>query len=232
MTVVRLRADGRFGYLDTMLNFAFQSSKPLNILCLGAHCDDIEIGCGGTLLRLIEQKRVGRVDWIVFSSNPTRAKEAARGAEYFLEGVPERNVEMHAFADGFFPYMGAEVKAAFEGLKKHGAPDLIFTHHKDDLHQDHRLLAQLTWNTFRNHAILEYEITKYDGNPFSPNTYVTLDEATCARKVEGLMMAFESQASKGWFTPDTFMATLRLRGVECASPTKFAEAFVCRKAVI
>jgi LmbE family N-acetylglucosaminyl deacetylase len=109
---------------------------------------------------------------------------------------------------------------------------VVFTHHRHDLHQDHRLLAELTWNTFRNHLVLEYEIPKYDGNPFEPNTYVTLDEGTCRRKVDGIMGAFESQTNKGWFTPDTFMATLRLRGVECASPTRFAEAFVCRKVVI
>ncbi len=215
-----------------MLNFAFQSPAPLHVLCLGAHSDDIEIGCGGTLLRLIQQKKVARVDWVVFSSNAVRVKEAGRGAELFLQGLDQRGVEMYTFADGFFPYVGADVKTAFEALKKRMNPDLIFTHHKDDLHQDHRLLSELTWNTFRNHTIMEYEIPKYDGNPFSPNTYVTLDESICRKKVDHLMAAFESQASKGWFTPDTFMATLRLRGVECASPTRFAEAFVCRKVVV
>lgn len=215
-----------------MMTFAFQSPRPLSVLCLGAHCDDIEIGCGGTLLRLIAEKRVARVDWVVFSSNAVRAKEATRGAEHFLAGLDQRNVEMYTFSDGFFPYVGADVKTAFEAIKRRCNPDLVFTHHRDDLHQDHRLLAELSWNTFRNHAIFEYEIPKYDGNPFSPNTYVTLDESTCRRKVDGLMTAFESQASKGWFTEDTFMATLRLRGVECASPTKFAEAFVCRKVVL
>jgi LmbE family N-acetylglucosaminyl deacetylase len=215
-----------------MLDLAFQSSRPLHVLCLGAHCDDIEIGCGGTILRLIAEQKVARVDWVVFSGNELRAAEARRGAEYFLAGVGQRNVEVHSFRDGFFPYVGAEVKGEFEKLKQRINPDVVFTHHRHDLHQDHRLLAELTWNTFRNHLVLEYEIPKYDGNPFEPNTYVTLDEGTCRRKVDGIMAAFASQANKGWFTPDTFMATLRLRGVECASPTKFAEAFVCRKMVL
>lgn len=215
-----------------MLNFAFNSTRPLHLLCLGAHCDDIEIGCGATVLRLIAEGKVARVDWVVFSSNAVRGAEAARGAEAFLAGVEQRGVEIYTFADGFFPYVGADVKTAFEGLKKKMNPDVVFTHHRDDLHQDHRLLAELTWNTFRNHVVLEYEIPKYDGNPFSPNVYVPVGEEVARRKVDGIMGAFASQAGKGWFTPDTFMATLRLRGVECASPTKFAEAFVCRKVVV
>jgi LmbE family N-acetylglucosaminyl deacetylase len=215
-----------------MMNFAFNSRRPLHLLCLGAHCDDIEIGCGGTILRLIAERRVARVDWIVFSSNAVRGAEATRGAEAFLDGLEQRDVELYTFADGFFPYVGADVKTAFESIKKRCNPDVVFTHHRDDLHQDHRLLAELTWNTFRNHVVLEYEIPKYDGNPFSPNFYVPVDEAVARRKASGIVESFASQAGKGWFTSDTFMATLRLRGVECASPTKFAEGFVCRKVVL
>src|SRR5690349_18824823 len=208
-----------------MLNLTFNTPRPLHLLCLGAHCDDIEIGAGGTILRLIAERRVARVDWIVFSSDDTRAAEARAAADFFLAGVEQRNVQLHTFRDGFLPYVGADVKAAFEAIKKQSNPDLILTHHRGDLHQDHRLLAELTWNTFRNHLILEY-----DGNPSNPNTYIPLDEATCRRKVEGVTTSFRSQASKPWFTPDTFMATLRLRGVESA--TRFAEAFVCRKVII
>lgn len=215
-----------------MLTFNFSTPSPLHVLCLGAHCDDIEIGCGGTIMRLIAEGRVAAVNWIVFSSNEVRAAEARRGAEWFLRGARKTHVELMKFRDGFFPYVGADVKNAFEAIKQRLNPDLIFTHHRDDLHQDHRFLAELTWNTFRNHAILEYEIPKYDGNPFSPNVYVTLDENICRRKVEGLMEAYESQAAKPWFTPDTFQATLRLRGMECAAPTRFAEAFICRKVVL
>jgi LmbE family N-acetylglucosaminyl deacetylase len=203
--------------------------KPLRLLCLGAHCDDIEIGCGGTLLRLIADNRVAHVDWIVFSSNPERAEEARRGAEIFLRGLPSRTIEILSFRDGYFPYEGAAVKTAMAAVGMRTDPDIVFTHHRDDLHQDHRLLAELTWNTFRNHAILEYEIMKYDGNPFTPNLYMILDEASCRRKIDGLFEAYPTQARKPWFTADTFMATLRLRGVESASPTGFAEAFTSRK---
>lgn len=215
-----------------MLNLTFNTPRPLHLLCLGAHCDDIEIGAGGTILRLIAERRVARVDWVVFSSDDTRAAETRAAADFFLAGIEQRNVQLHTFRDGFLPYVGADVKTAFETIKKQSNPDLILTHHKGDLHQDHRLLAELTWNTFRNHLILEFEIPKYDGNPFCPNAYVTLDEGTCRRKVEGLTSSFKSQATKPWFTADTFMATLRLRGVESASPTRFAESFVCRKLIL
>jgi LmbE family N-acetylglucosaminyl deacetylase len=215
-----------------MLNLSFDAGAPLHVLCLGAHCDDIEIGCGGTILRLAEAGRIGRVDWIVFSSNEVRGPEAERGAAAFLARIPDRNVDLLDFADGSFPFVGTGIKAAFEALKGKTDPDLIFTHHGGDLHQDHRLLAELTWNTFRNHLILEYEIPKYDGNPFLPNVYVPLTEEACDRKVDVVLTAFASQAGKGWFTSDTFMSTLRLRGVECASPTRFAEAFVVRKIVL
>jgi LmbE family N-acetylglucosaminyl deacetylase len=206
--------------------------KPLRVLCLGAHCDDIEIGCGGTLLRLIAERRIAHVDWVVFSSTRERAEEARRGADLFLRGVPSRSVTIQAFRDGYFPYEGGAVKDAVAAIGASTDTDLVFTHHRDDLHQDHRLIAELTWNTFRNHIVLEYEITKYDGNPFSPNFYVGLDEATCRRKIEDLFEAYPTQARKAWFTADTFMATLRLRGVESASATRYAEAFVCRKTCI
>ncbi len=215
-----------------MLNFAFNSPKPLHLLCLGAHSDDIEIGAGGTILRLIAERKVDRVDWVVFSANGVRGIEASKSAQLFLNGLDQINIETYSFQDGFFPYNGAEIKLAFEALKRKLNPDIVLTHHRDDLHQDHRVLAELTWNSFRNHIVMEYEIPKYDGNPYSPNTYVTLDEPTCRKKVENLAAGFPSQAGKPWFTPDTFMSTLRLRGVECASPTRHAEAFICRKVVI
>jgi LmbE family N-acetylglucosaminyl deacetylase len=215
-----------------MRELSFNFPSPLHVLCLGAHCDDIEIGCGGTILHWIARQKVARVDWAVFSSDDIRGAEAARSAEVFLAGAPQKNVELYTFADGFFPYAGADLKTAFEALKREIDPDVIFTHHRDDQHQDHRLVAELTWNTWRRHLILEYEIPKYDGNPFSPNVYVPLDEGVVRRKVETVTEVFASQQSKHWFAPDTFMATLRLRGVECASPTRFAEAFVGRKVTL
>ena len=215
-----------------MRELTFHSDSPLHVLCLGAHCDDIEIGCGGTILHLIARQKVARVDWVVFSSNEVRGAEATRSAEVFLAAAPQKDVKLYTFHDGFFPYLGADVKTAFEALKHEIDPDVIFTHHRDDRHQDHRLIAELTWNTWRRHLILEYEIPKYDGNPFSPNLYVPLDEGIVRRKVETITNTFESQQSRHWFTADTFMATLRLRGVECSSPTRFAEAFVARKVTL
>lgn len=215
-----------------MLNLTFNSDRPVHALCVGAHCDDIEIGCGGTILRLAREGRLSGVTWVVFSSNEARAAEARRAADFFLEGVGHRQVEVLTFRDGYFPHEWAAVKGAYDAVRQRVRPDVVFTHHKADLHQDHRVLAELTWNLFRDHLIFEYEIPKYDGNPFDPNAYVTLDEQVVRRKVEGLMTTFPTQGSKPWFTPDTFRATLRLRGMECASPTRFAEAFVCRKAVL
>ncbi len=206
-------------------------ATPLQILCLGAHADDLEIGCGGTLLTLLAQRRDLRIHWVVFSGTAARAAEARVSAGRFLEGACEQEVEVKAFRDGFFPYMGYDIKECFEELKQRCSPHLIFTHYRDDRHQDHRLIAELTWNTFRDHLILEYEIPKYDGDLGSPNLFVHLDETTCRRKVRGVIDAFQTQQNRHWFTEDAFLALLRLRGVESAAPSGYAEGFFCRKAV-
>jgi len=203
--------------------------RPPSILCLGAHADDIEIGCGGTVLRLLQTFPEARITWIVFSSNSARRKEALRSAGLFLKGATSKQVVVRSYRDGFFPYQGARIKEEFERLKKLIDPDLIFTHYRKDLHQDHRLLNELTWNTFRNHFVLEYEIPKYDGDLGSPNVFVPLDESTCKRKEEFLDRAFQTQRTKHWFSEGTFLALMRLRGVESNSPTRFAEAFYGRK---
>jgi LmbE family N-acetylglucosaminyl deacetylase len=203
--------------------------RPPHVLCLGAHADDIEIGCGGTILRLLEMQPDIRVDWIVFSSSKLRRREALRSAGYFLKGVRSKKVIVRSYQDGYFPYLGAKIKDDFERLKRRIQPNLIFTHYRHDLHQDHRLVNELTWNTFRNHLILEYEIPKYDGDLGSPNLFSPLDESICRRKSELLRKAFGSQASKKWFSDATFLAMMRLRGVEAGSPTGFAEAFYARK---
>jgi LmbE family N-acetylglucosaminyl deacetylase len=195
------------------------------ILCLGAHCDDIEIGCGGTILKLIENYSNIVFYWVVFSSNEQRAKEAIKSANNFLKGAKVENIIVNKFRNGFFPYIGAEIKEYFEQLKQEISPDLIFTHYRHDLHQDHRLISDLTWNTFRNHLILEYEIPKYDGDLGSPNFFVHLDESVCRRKVHHLLDAFETERQKQWFTEDTFLSIMRLRGVESNSPDKYSEAF-------
>jgi len=203
----------------------------LNVLCLGAHSDDIEIGCGGTLLRLIDEHPLLNIFWIVFGANGRRINEAQKSAELFLSGVSEKHVEIKGFQDGYFPYIGAEIKDCFEELKGQFSPDLIFTHYRKDLHQDHRLIEELTWNTFRNHLILEYEIPKYDGDLGAPNYYVCLDEATATKKVNYLNESFATQRDKYWFKEDTFLSLMRVRGVEARSANQYAEGFYAYKIV-
>ncbi|MDB5057999.1 MAG: putative LmbE-like protein [Chloroflexi bacterium] len=205
--------------------------RPERVLCLGAHSDDIEIGCGGTVLRLIESYPCLAFRWVVFGATGDRVQEACRAADLFLSGAGERHISVQGFRDGFFPHHGLEIKEHFEMLKREFAPDLIFTHYRHDAHQDHRVISELTWNTFRNHLILEYEIPKYDGDLGSPSFFVQLDPATCAAKIEHLLNCFATQRGKHWFTADLFYAMLRLRGMEANAASTFAEAFYCRKLV-
>jgi LmbE family N-acetylglucosaminyl deacetylase len=214
------------------LQFPKRDSSVLKILCLGAHSDDIEIGCGGTLCRLIQELQAVEIYWVVFSASPERAKEAKVSADLFLNGAQKSQLVIKNFRDSFFPYMGSEVKEYFQEIRQEFTPDLIFTHHRHDLHQDHRLLCELTWNTFRDHLILEYEIPKYEGDLGHPNFYVPLSQSASQRKVENLWSAFQSQRSKAWFSPETFNALLRLRGIESNAPEGYAEAFHCRKIVL
>jgi LmbE family N-acetylglucosaminyl deacetylase len=216
--------------LTLMLNLA-QVADPV-VLYLGAHSDDIEIGCGGTTLRLIEEYPHLRVYWVVFSATPARAVEAVSSAEKFLAGVSDRQIIVKEFPDGFFPYVGAEIKRYFEELKQIVSPALIFTHYREDRHQDHRILNELTWSTFRNHFILEYEIPKYDGDLGSPNLFVPLDEAIFQKKIGYLLRYFVTQSDRQWFTAETFGSLLRLRGIESKAKGGFAEAFYCRKIIL
>ena len=199
------------------------------VLCLGAHSDDIEIGCGGSILRLVELYPDISFTWVVLSATGERRNEALGSATSLLQHVLEPNVIVKDFRDGYFPFVGIEVKDYFEELKKEISPDVIFTHRREDLHQDHHVVADLTRNTFRDHLILEYEIPKYDGDLGAPNVFIPLDETTARRKVSHLMAAFASQTKRQWFTEDTFMSLLRLRGIEANSPTGYAEGFYCRK---
>src|SRR6266481_9944191 len=196
------------------LNFSHDSSAPLKILCLGSHSDDIEIGCGGSVLRLLSSYANLEFVWVIFSSNKEREREARASAELFLKGAKQKEIIVKDFRDGFFPFYGSEIKSFFEGLKS-TSPDLIFAHNRKDAHQDHRLIAELTWNTFRNHFILEYEIPKYDGDLGQPSLFLPVAYELCEQKVRYLMDAFESQRSKHWFQPETFFALMRLRGMEC-----------------
>jgi len=199
---------------------------------LGAHSDDIEIGCGGTVLRILEENPDAEVLWVVMGASGQRADEATASAKSFLARARQKEVIVKEFRDGFFPYIGAEIKGFFEELKRRCAPDLILTHCRNDLHQDHRLVSELTWNTFRNHLILEYEILKYDGDLGTPNVFVHLTESLARRKVGILLDSFRSQLKKNWFTEDAFLAILRLRGLECNAPEKYAEAYHARKLVL
>ncbi len=215
-----------------MLKFRLEQTpdSAYKVLCLGSHCDDIEIGCGGTILKLIKNYSNIEFYWVVFSANTQREQEAYHSANKFLKDVKAK-VLIKKFRDGFLPFHGIEVKEVFEQFKQEFTPDIIFTHYRHDLHQDHRLISDLTWNTFRNHLILEYEIPKYDGDLGIPNFFVHLDEKICQDKVKYILDSFQSQKEKQWFTEDTFLSILRLRGIESNSPHKYAEAFHCRKVV-
>lgn len=210
----------------------FGGGGPQTILFLGAHCDDIEIGCGATILRLVDEYPDADFHWVVFSSDERRASETRRAADVLLAGAREKAITIKAFRNAYFPFIGVELKEFFEELKQAIAPDIVFTHFREDRHQDHRTLSDLTWNTFRSHLIVEYEIPKYDGDLAHPNLYVPVTEEMMRRKIETLMKCYATQANHQWFTPETFSGLMRIRGIECDSPTGYAEAFYARKFVV
>lgn len=213
-----------------MLKLAFENFR--TVLCLGAHADDIEIGCGGAMLKLLAENPSLHVHWVVLGAGVQRAQEAIASARRFLRNSGKENVTIKGFRDSYFPYIGAQIKEYFEQLRDRISPDLIFTHRRADLHQDHRLVSELTWCAFRDHLILEYEVPKYDGDMGRPNLYVPLDESTCREKIETIVECFPTQNGKSWFSDDTYWAVLRLRGVECHSPSKLAEGFYAHKMVV
>jgi LmbE family N-acetylglucosaminyl deacetylase len=214
-----------------MLSVRFDRlDRPIEqVLCLGAHCDDLEIGCGGTVLSLAGAATPPAFTWVVFASDARREAEALRAADTLLRRARSTRIVIKKFRDGFLPYEGALVKEAFEELKREVSPDLVLTHYRHDLHQDHRMISELTWNTFRDHLILEYEVPKYDGDLGVPNFFVPLDESLCRRKVDAILTSFPSQKDKRWFSEEVFRALMRLRGMECNAPSNYAEAFYCRK---
>ena len=199
---------------------------------MGAHSDDIEIGCGGTILRLLSEYNNVEVNWVVLGSRGRRNKEALASAKKFLADTRKKKIIIENFRESFFPYIGEEIKTFFEKLKKTVYPDIIFTHYRNDLHQDHRLISDLTWNTYRDHLILEYEIIKYDGDLGVPNLFVHLNEQICKKKIDFIMDSFKSQQNRDWFTPDSFLSILRIRGIESRAPGKYGEGFYSRKVVI
>ncbi|HUA38710.1 MAG TPA: PIG-L deacetylase family protein [Candidatus Sulfopaludibacter sp.] len=199
------------------------------VLCLGAHSDDIEIGCGATVLRLIQEQPGLELYWLVFSAVGARAREAKASAVDFLRDARARRIRTMTYRESYFPDEWSGIKDTFEQVKRSFAPDLVLTQYRNDRHQDHRVLSDLAWNTFRNHLVLEYEIPKYDGDLGSPNVYIPVSRALGERKIRALLRHFQSQTNRHWFTADTFWALMRLRGIECASATGFAEAFYGRK---
>jgi LmbE family N-acetylglucosaminyl deacetylase len=206
--------------------------RPLRVLCLGAHSDDIEIGCGATVLQLAGRAARPEFRWVVWSAAGLRADEAKRGAERFLGADASRELRLHEFRDGYFPAHFSEIKEAFETLAREFAPDLVFTHERDDRHQDHRVISDLTWNTFRNHLVLEYEIPKWDGDLGRPTLYVPATRTLALRKTSALLEVFGSQRSKDWFDEETFRGLMRLRGMECRAAETYAEAFFARKTIL
>ncbi|MDH3533130.1 MAG: PIG-L family deacetylase [Gammaproteobacteria bacterium] len=205
-----------------------KGKRPLEVLCLGAHCDDIEIGSGAALMRLAAERPLN-VTWTILCSDATRERETRRSAQLFLRQARNKRVLIESFRDGFLPAQWTDVKERIEALKQLARPDLIFTHERDDRHQDHRIVCELTWNTFRNHMILEYEIAKYDGGLNQPNLYIPVDAKLAERKWRHLARAYRTQAGKPWFTAELVRGMMAVRGVECRAPSGFAEAFHARK---
>jgi len=208
------------------------TNNALQILALGCHSDDIEIGCGGAILKLGVEHPDCVFHWVVFSAIGVRAAEARHAAAQFVDPLRLKGPVLKTFPDGFMPFVGADIKPVFEELKRAVSPDLIFTHNRRDAHQDHRLISELTWNTFRNHLILEYEIPKYDGDMGQPSVFLPISLEMCEKKVRLIMDTFRSQCDKRWFQRETFLSLMRLRGMECNSPSGYAEAFYGRKLML
>ena len=217
-----------------MIHFYLNGKRrsPLTVLCLGSHADDIEIGCGGTLLKLTKECDHLAVHWVVFSATPEREREAIRSAGLFLKRAAKKHVAIEHFKDSYFPFVGKDLKDYMQELGRRVKPDLIFTHHRNDLHQDHRLISELTWTVFRDHLILEFEIPKFDGDLEPPNVFVPLEKSLCRRKVQTIADCFVSQRNKHWFSEETFFSLLRLRGIESRSRSTYAEAFHCKKMLL
>jgi LmbE family N-acetylglucosaminyl deacetylase len=212
-----------------MMAISLGSAAPVRqVLCIGAHCDDIEIGCGGAMLELARRHPQAEFRWAVFSGDGSRPDETRRAAARLLAGVAH-TVDIFDFRGSYLFTEAARVKDSFEAVKAQCSPDVVFTHHLQDRHQDHRLLAELTWNTFRNHLVLEYEIPKYEGDLGHPNFYVPLRPESVETKVATLLECFPSQHARSWFSADTFRGLMRIRGVECNASSGFAEAFHARK---
>jgi LmbE family N-acetylglucosaminyl deacetylase len=215
-----------------LANLGLGSIESPSILCLGAHCDDIEIGCGATLASIAEAHPGARFDWAVFCGGEDRREESRRAAQDILNGSPNVSLHFFDFRDGYLPYFGTDAKDALRKLAATLQPDIVFTHYRDDAHQDHRLVSEITANEFRRQLLLEYEIPKFDGDLGNPNVYFPVSEQEISRKTKALIQHFPSQADKHWFTEETFRSLARLRGIEAGATSDYAEAYYCRKLVV
>jgi LmbE family N-acetylglucosaminyl deacetylase len=215
-----------------MLKLNLFGQKNFKVLCLGAHSDDIEIGCGGTIIRLLREIPDAQFYWLVFSAKENRGKEASESAASFLSKTKLKTIDIQNFRESYFPFIGGEIKDYFEKVKNIYDPDIIFTHYGNDSHQDHKLISNLTWNTYRNHFILEYEIPKYDGDLVTPNLYSNIEVSDVDNKVDRICHFFKSQEQRTWFSEETFRSIMRIRGIESNSPSGYAEAFHSRKIII
>jgi LmbE family N-acetylglucosaminyl deacetylase len=214
-----------------MLSLSVDAGKLRSILCLGAHCDDIEIGCGASIRRLVQENPDVHVTCVTLSSDPERENESRRAVDVLLGEAAHKTVKIEDFKENYFPYIGSDLKDYMQDLRDSVSPDLIFTHFRNDAHQDHRLVSELTSNAFRNNFILEYEIPKYDGDLGTPNFFITLKHDQCRHKVDAIYDCFTSQRERSWFSKETFWATLRLRGIESNAASGYAEGFYARKCV-
>lgn len=172
------------------------------------------------------------VTWAVMSAAGERATEAGRSAKALLRRAVSLQLHMGDLPDSQFPAEFARAKQFMNDVRDSCQPDLVFTHWLDDRHQDHRLVGELTWQTWRDHLILEYDVPKFEGDLFCPNAFVPLSRSVAQRKSNHLMRYFGSQRAKYWFTSDTFMALSRLRGVACRSESGYAEGFNVRKILL
>jgi len=214
------------------LKFGTDPRRPTRLLCIGAHSDDLEIGCGGTIITWLETFPNVDVTWVVLSADALREKEARKSAAALLRKARQSDVVVGGFRDGFLPAQYSEAKEFFERVKARVDPDIVLTHSLEDRHQDHRLAAELTWNTWRNHAVLEYEIAKYEGDLQPTNLFIEISQARVRRKIAHLMRHFATQHDKSWFSQETFLALMRLRGLECKAASGHAEAFHARKLML
>jgi LmbE family N-acetylglucosaminyl deacetylase len=209
------------------LQLGAPAGRPLSVLAIGAHPDDIEIGAGGLLLTLAPSRP--EIRYVVLTGTPERHLEARNAARAFMPEA-DLTIELSDLPEGRFPAVWHRVKEALEGIARSFSPDVIIAPSPADAHQDHRTIAEIIPTVFRDQLYLAYEIPKWDGDLGRPSMYVPLTAETARRKVELLHKCYPSQRGRDWWDDEVFLGLARLRGMECRAP--YAEAFTCMKSVI